>query len=160
MAENAYQNAAPYLTSYAVFPKFETLVASKQAWTGLSPAEQAAMRQAVADTRGHSGQLASREALELTQLCQQGVVLDRPTAAQLGALARGAVTAGPVSAAAAAVERQIRALPGTGVQPNATAMPAGCRVAGDAATATAIHRVLTPTVATRAEARYRRAPTW
>ena len=144
VAENAYQTSAPYLTSYAVFAKFETLAASKQAWTRLSPAEQAAIRQAVADTRTHSGQLASRETLELTQLCQQGVVLDRPTTAQLGALARA--TAGPASAAAA-VERQIRALPGSGAQPDATGVPAGCRVAGDAATATAIHQVLTPAAA-------------
>jgi len=147
VAENAYQTSAPYLTSYAVFPKFETLVASKHAWAGLSPAEQTAMRQAVADTRRHSGQLASREALELTQLCQQGVVLDRPTAAQVGALTQDTASAAPAGAAAAAVGRQIRALPGTGVQPNATGVPAGCRVAGDAATATAIHRVLTPTAA-------------
>ena len=105
------------------------------------------MRQAVADTRRHSGQLADRETLELTQLCQQGVVLDQPTAAQLAALARATATAAPASAAAAAVERQIRALPGTGAQPDATARPDGCRVAGDPATATAIHRVLTPAVA-------------
>ena len=45
------------------------------------------------------------------------------------------------------MDRQIRALPGTGVQPDATGMPAGCRVAGDAATATAIHQVLTPAFA-------------
>src|SRR5262249_7202753 len=75
------------------------------------------------------------------------VVLDRPTAAQLGALARDTATAGPASAAAAAVVRQIRALPGTGVQPDATGLPGACRVAGDAATATAIHQVLTPAVA-------------
>jgi hypothetical protein len=144
IAENAYQTAAPYLTSYAVFPKFETLVASKKAWATLSPSEQAAIRQAVADTRGHSGRLADREAQELTQLCDQGVVFDRPSAAQLGALSRSAAGA---AAAAAAVARQIRALPGTGVQPNATGIPPGCRVAGDAATATAIHRVLTPALA-------------
>jgi TRAP-type C4-dicarboxylate transport system substrate-binding protein len=149
VAENAYQTTAPYLTSYAIFAKFETLVASKTAWTALSPADQAAMRQAVADTRRHSGQLASRETLEFTQLCQQGVVVDRPTAAQLGALAQGTATAGPASTAAAVVERQIRALPGTGAQPDATGIPAGCRIAGDAATATAIHQVLTPTLAHR-----------
>lgn len=147
IAENAYQTAAPYLTSYAVFPKFETLVASKKAWAALSPAEQAAMRQAVADTRGNSDRLADREAVELTQLCGQGVVLDQPTAAQLAALARSTATAAPASAAATVVERQIRALPGTGVQPNATGIAPGCRVAGDAATATAIHRVLTPALA-------------
>jgi TRAP-type C4-dicarboxylate transport system substrate-binding protein len=147
VAENAYQNSAPYLTSYAVFPKFQTLVASKKAWTGLNPADQAVMRQAVADTRRHSGQLESRETLELTQLCQQGVVLDRPTAAQLGALARATATAAPADVSAIAVGRQIRALPGTGMRPDATGAPAGCRFAGDAATATAIHRVLTPTVA-------------
>ena len=108
IAENAYQNAAPYLTSYAVFPKFETLVASKKAWAALPPAAQAAMRHAAADTRRHSGQLADREMLELTQLCQQGVVLDQPTTAQLAGLAHSTATAAPASAAAAAIERQIR----------------------------------------------------
>lgn len=147
VAENAYQSVAPYLTSYAVFSKFETLVASKQAWKALSLAEQTAIRQAVAGTRVHSDQLASRETLELTQLCQQGVVLDRPTAAQLGMLAQSAATANPASAAAAVVERQIKALPGTGAQLDATARPGGCRVAGDVATAAAIHQVLTPTAA-------------
>jgi TRAP-type C4-dicarboxylate transport system substrate-binding protein len=144
IVENAYQTAAPYLTSYAVFPKFETLVASKKAWAALPSADQAAIRQAVADTRAHSGQLASREALELTRLCQQGVVLDQPTAAQLGVLAQDAGTAAPAGAAAPAVERQIRALPGTGVQPDATGVPTGCRVAGDAPSAAAIHQVLMP----------------
>jgi TRAP-type C4-dicarboxylate transport system substrate-binding protein len=144
IVENGYQTAAPYLTSYAVFPKFETLVAGKRAWAALPPADQTAIRQAVADTRAHSGQLAFREALELTQICQQAVVLEQPTAAQLGVLARDAAAAAPASAAAAAVERQISALPGTGVQPRATAVPAGCRVARDAAAATAIHQVLTP----------------
>jgi hypothetical protein len=43
-----------------------------------------------------------------------------------------------------AVGQQIRALPGTGVQPDAIEVPAGCRVASDAPTAMAIHRVLTP----------------
>jgi hypothetical protein len=142
--ENGYQTAAPYLTSYGVFPKFETLVASKHAWAALPPADQAAIRHAVVDTRANSGQLASREALELTRLCQQGVVLDQPTAAQLGVLARDAATAAPAGAAAAAVDRQIKALPGTGVQPYTTGVPAGCRVAGDEASAAAIHQVLTP----------------
>jgi hypothetical protein len=149
IAENAYQTRAPYLTSYAVFPKFETLVASKKAWAALSQADQVAMRRAVADTERHSGQLASRETLELTQLCQQGVVLDQPTAAQLAALAKSTAPAGPAGPAAAAVEHRIRALPGTGVQPNATKAPAGCRVAGDADTAMAIHRVLTPALSHR-----------
>jgi TRAP-type C4-dicarboxylate transport system substrate-binding protein len=147
IAENAYQNVAPYLTSYAVFAKFETLVASTKAWAALSPADQAVMKQAAADTRRHSGQLATREALKLSPLCLQGVVLDRPTATQLAALARSTATAAPANAAAVAVARQIRALPGTGAQPDATARPDGCRVAGDAATATAIHRVLTPALA-------------
>ena len=147
VAENAYQTAAPYLTSYGVFSKFQTLVASKRAWSALPVADQALIRQAAVDTRAHSGQLAYREALKLTQLCQQGVVLDQPTAAQLGTLARDAAAAAPAGAAAAAVDRQIRALPGTGVQPYATGVPAGCRVASDAASAAAIHQVLTPAVA-------------
>jgi TRAP-type C4-dicarboxylate transport system substrate-binding protein len=147
IAENAYQDAAPYLTSYAVFPKFETLVASKKAWAALPSAVQAAMRQAAADTRRHSAALADRETLKLAGLCQQGVVLDQPTTAQLAALAHATATAGPASATAAATERQIRALPGTGPQPYAITTPDGCRVAGDAATAAAIHRVLTPALA-------------
>ncbi len=147
VGENSYQTEAPYLTSYAIFAKFQTLVASKQAWAGLNPAEQAAVRQAVADTRGHSAQLASRETLELTQLCPQGVVLDRPTEAQLGALVQATAKASPASAAAVAIARQIRTLPGTGPQLNATAQPASCRVAGDAVTAAAIHKVLTPAAA-------------
>jgi TRAP-type C4-dicarboxylate transport system substrate-binding protein len=144
LAENAYQNEAPYLTSYAVFPKFQTLVASKRAWSTLPVADQALIRQAVVDTRRNSGRLADREALKLTQLCQQGVVLDQPTAAQLSALARDAAAVAPADAAAATVVRQIRALPGTGAQPYATGVPAGCRVASDAASAAAIHQVLTP----------------
>ena len=114
IVENDYQTTAPYLTSYGIISKFETLVASKRAWAALPSADQAAIRHAVADTRRHSGQLATREALELTRLCQQGVVLDQPTVAQLGTLARAAATAAPANAAAAAMERQIKALPGTG----------------------------------------------
>ena len=114
IVENDYQTTAPYLTSYGIFSKFETLVASKRAWAALPSADQAAIRHSVADTRAHSGQLAYRGALELTRLCQQGVVLDQPTAAQLGTLAQAAATAAPADAAAAAVERQIKALPGTG----------------------------------------------
>jgi len=146
--ENSYQTSAPYLTSYAVFPKFETLVAGKQAWAALPAADQAAFRRAIADTRGHAGQLAFREALELTRLCQQGVVLDQPTATELRALTKAATVA-PASAAAAAVERQVSALPGTGAQPDATGVPTGCRVAADSASAAAIHQVLTPSSGAR-----------
>ena len=149
IVENNYQTTAPYLTSYGIFSKFETLVPSKRAWAALPSADQAAIRHSVADTRAHSGQLASREALELTRLCQQGVVLDQPTVAQLGTLARAAATAAPAGAAAAAVERQIRALPGTGVEPDAAGVPAGCRVAGDAPSAAAIHQVLMPATSVR-----------
>jgi TRAP-type C4-dicarboxylate transport system substrate-binding protein len=147
VAENAYQTSAPYLTSYAVFAKFETLVAGKKTWARLSPADQAAIRRAVADTRRHSDGLATRENGELIQLCQQGVVIDRPTAAQLGALVQSAARAAPATAAAASVARQIEALPGSGAKPDATGIPGGCRIAGDADTATAIHRVLTPALA-------------
>jgi TRAP-type C4-dicarboxylate transport system substrate-binding protein len=147
VAENAYQTSAPYLTSYAAFGKFETLVAGQKAWAGLSPADQAAIRQAAADTRRHSAGLADRENSELIQLCLQGVVVDRPTAAQLATLVRSTATAAPSSAAAAAVERRIKALPGTGAQPDATGVAPGCRIAADAPTATAIHRVLTPALA-------------
>jgi TRAP-type C4-dicarboxylate transport system substrate-binding protein len=142
--ENAYQNQAPYLSSYAALAKFEILAASKKAWAGLSPADQAVLRQAVADTRAHSSQLASREDLELTQLCGQGVVIDQPSAAQLTALARAAAASAPSGAAVESVAKQIAAIPGTGSQLHASDAPSGCRVATDAPSATAIHQVLSP----------------
>ena len=91
---NSYNAEAPYLTSYALIPKFETLVATRRAWLALTAAQRAAVRQAIADTL-HSalGSLPGSETQNLEQLCNHGVVLDEPSPAQLAALAREAGTA-------------------------------------------------------------------
>ena len=139
---DAYESEAHYLTAYGMFAKFEVLVASKGAWSALPSADQAVIRHAIADTQGNSGGVGNNEALTLTQLCQQGVVLDQPTSAQLNALSRAAAGATPASPDVSAVARLIAALPGTGPQPDAIPVPQGCRVAADAAEATRIHSAL------------------
>jgi TRAP-type C4-dicarboxylate transport system substrate-binding protein len=144
IGENGYQSAAPYLAAYGMFAKFEVLVAGKRAWSALPAADQAVIKRAIADTRGNSGDVGNREALTLTRLCQQGVILDQPTSAQLTALSRTAAAAAPAGPAVTAVTQRISALPGTGPQPDAIPVPQGCRVAADATQATQIHRVLSP----------------
>ena len=39
-----------------MFPKFDTIVASRSAWRKLTAAQQTAIRQAAADTLAHAGQ--------------------------------------------------------------------------------------------------------
>jgi TRAP-type C4-dicarboxylate transport system substrate-binding protein len=138
---NFYNEDASYLTAYGIFPKFDTIAASASAWRNLTGAEQAAMRQAAADTLAHADRTVTPlEQHELTYLCSNGLVLDEPSAAQLAALASEASSAAPAGAAADAMTRMIRAaIPGTGPQPVAVAPPPGCRVAGTAAEAIALH---------------------
>ena len=97
MLDNSYNADASYLTSYAVIPKFETIVATRAAWHALTAAQRAAIRRAAADTLAHARQLPDRESQELAGFCAGGLVLDAPSPAQLAALARetsGAVPAG------------------------------------------------------------------
>ena len=63
--DNSYNADASYLTSYAVIPKFETIVATRAAWRALTAPQQAAIRQAAADTLAHARQLPVRESQEL-----------------------------------------------------------------------------------------------
>jgi TRAP-type C4-dicarboxylate transport system substrate-binding protein len=140
-----YNAEASYLTSYAVFPKFETIVASKSAWQALTAAQQAAIRQAAADTLIHARQVPDRESQELAGLCRGGLILDAPPPAQLAALARETSGATPAGAQVAAMGQMIRAeIPGTGPQPDPLPLPSGCRTAGTTAQAIALHRLSVP----------------
>jgi TRAP-type C4-dicarboxylate transport system substrate-binding protein len=135
---NSYNAEAPYLTTYGLFPKFETIVATKSAWAALARAEQAAFRQAVADTLVNSRQVPVREDTELTTLCTGGLVLDQPSTAQLSALSQAAMRAAPAGAQVASMIGKIRStIAGTGPQLDAVSPPAVCHVAHTVAEATA-----------------------
>ena len=142
---NSYNRDASYLTGYAMFPKLDTIVASRTAWRKLTAAQQTAMRQAAADTLAHAGQtVTSLERHELAGLCAGGLVLEEPSSAQLAALAQWAASAAPAGAQAAAMTQMIKAaVPGTGPQPDAVPPPPQCRAASTAAQAIALHRLST-----------------
>jgi TRAP-type C4-dicarboxylate transport system substrate-binding protein len=142
---NSYNAEAPYLTSYALIPKFETLVATRRAWQALTAAQRAAVRQAIAATLAHAQQvLWVREFDELGQLCGSGMVLDQPSPGQLAALAHDAGSP-PASAKVAAMMRMIRAgVPGIGPQVSPIPVPAQCRTAQTVAQAISLHRLSLP----------------
>jgi TRAP-type C4-dicarboxylate transport system substrate-binding protein len=142
---NSYNAEAHYLTSYAPFPKFETLVATRQAWLALTPAQRTAVRQAIAATLVHARTaLPGNEGQDLARLCTNGVILDEPSSAQLAALASEA--GGPTAnAEVAATIRMIRAdVPGTGPQLSPISLPTPCRTAQTLAQAVALHRLSVP----------------
>ena len=127
---NSYNAEAPYLTTYGLFPKFETIVATKSAWAALTRAQQAAIRQAAADTLVNSRQVPARESAELETLCSAGLVLDQPSIAQLAALSAATTSATPAGTEIAKLVREIRSqIPGTGPQLDAVSPPAQCHVA-------------------------------
>jgi TRAP-type C4-dicarboxylate transport system substrate-binding protein len=145
MLGNSYNVEAPYLTSYAWIPKFDTLVATQRAWLALTTAQRAAVRQAITDTLAHArAALARNEGQDLATLCTNGVVLDEPSRAQLAALAREA-GGPPTGAAVAAMTRMIRAdVPGTGPQLSPIPVPTRCRTAQTLAQALALHHLSVP----------------
>jgi TRAP-type C4-dicarboxylate transport system substrate-binding protein len=135
---NDYNVEAPYLTTYGLFPKFETIVATKAAWAALTRAEQTAFRQAVVDTLVNSRQVPVRENTELTTLCAAGMVLDQPSTAQLSAISGAAMRATPAGAQVASMIGKIRStIAGTGPQLEAVTPPASCLVAHTVAEARA-----------------------
>jgi TRAP-type C4-dicarboxylate transport system substrate-binding protein len=150
ISSNSYNAEAHYLTSYALFPKFETLVATRQAWLALTPAQRTAVRQAIAATlgRAHTA-LPGNEGQDLARLCTNGVILDEPSPAQLAALAREA--GGPTAnAEVAATFRMIRAdVPGTGPQLSPIPVPTPCRTAQTLAQAISLHRLGLPARSSR-----------
>ena len=141
---NSYNMDASYLTRYGMFPKFQTVVATKSAWQKLTVAQQTTMRQAAADTLAYADRtVAPREQHELAGLCASGLVLDELSPAQLAALARAAASAAPATAQIAAMTQMIKAaVPGTGPQPSAVPPPPQCRIASTTTQAIALHRRL------------------
>lgn len=142
---NSYNADASYLTSYAVIPKFETIVATRAAWRALTASQQAAIRQAAADTLARARQVPARESEELAGFCAGGLVLDEPSSAQLAVLAGETSDAVPAGAQVGAMVRMIRAtVPGTAAQPSPIPLPPPCRIASTAAQAIALHRLAVP----------------
>jgi Bacterial extracellular solute-binding protein, family 7 len=140
IVSNSYNAEAPYLSSYAVAPKFETIVATRAAWAALTASQQAAIRLAAKDTVANSQALPDRETAELTGLCQGGLVLDEPSHAQFTTLVRAAKRATPPSAQVAAMMHLIgSAIPGTGPRSMALPPPTGCHVAHSVAQAHSLH---------------------
>jgi TRAP-type C4-dicarboxylate transport system substrate-binding protein len=142
---NSYNAEAPYLTSYALIPKFETLVATRRAWQALSTGQRAAVRLAIADTLDHARTaLAGNEGQDLARLCSTGMILDEPAPAQLATLAREAGAA-PANAEVSAMMRTIRAdVPGTGPQLSPIPVPGPCRTAQTVAQAISLHGLSAP----------------
>jgi TRAP-type C4-dicarboxylate transport system substrate-binding protein len=143
---NFYYEEASYLTASGFFPKLDTIVATKTAWQKLTAAQQAAMRQAAADTLAYADRtLASREQHDLAELCVGGLVLDEPSPAQLAALAHATAGAAPAGAQATAITQMIKTdVPGTGPQPSAVTPPPQCRTASTTAQAMALHDLKAP----------------
>ena len=143
----SYNAKASYLTSWAMFPKFETIVASKSAWRALTAAQQTAIKQAAADTVAHARQVPAREQQELAGLCSSGLVVDAPAPGQLAVLARETAGTVPAGSQVAAMIRMIRAdVPGTGPQVSAIPLPPQCRTASTPAQAIALHDLSVPSV--------------
>ena len=117
---NRYFVHAKNITGYALFPRIDTLVASSSAWEELSDAERSAVRAAAADTARFSSTLPDRDAESIGRLCEQGVRIATPTAAQLAALADAAEPARASlrdDPATAELMRLLETTPGTGPKP-------------------------------------------
>lgn len=127
---NAYYTVAPYLSSYAIFPKFESIVISRRTWNKLSGSQRAAVTAAAADTvRAAQTQVPGQEGRALSQLCQAHVHVATPTATQLRQLAQAAQPAARALVSdpvARSVIAAIRALSGAGPQANPSLLPASC----------------------------------
>ncbi|HEY3613775.1 MAG TPA: TRAP transporter substrate-binding protein DctP, partial [Gaiellales bacterium] len=136
---NAYSTRATYLSAYAVFPKFASIVVARATWQRLSPAQRTAVRAAAADTVAAAGrELPAQQRTELAQLCRAHVKITRATRAALATLQEASEPslAGLVAdPASAGVLTALYRLPGAGAQPLATPLPAACRAGGAAAPA-------------------------
>ena len=134
---NSYAGAAPYLTGFAVAGKFQVVAVSERAWSKLDKAQREALREAARAAVEHARGLPERERRELAALCRAHAVVTRSSDAQVAAIAAAAkVDPGAYAAAAA----RLAEVPGTGAQPLAGELPAGCTAARDAQTAIAAVR--------------------
>jgi TRAP-type C4-dicarboxylate transport system substrate-binding protein len=122
--DNSYGVLAPYLTSYAVFPKFQSLVLSARAWAKLSDDQRSILRAAARDVVAAAKAIPAQEVAQLAQLCRSGVHVVTPSTAQLEALADAAAPA--AAGLDAKVAAALRALPGSGPHAQATRLPQDC----------------------------------
>jgi TRAP-type transport system periplasmic protein len=121
-----YAHPAPYLTAFAIGAKFQVIAVSERTWAKLSDAQRAAVREAAQATVAHMRGLPRAEQRELADLCREGAVITRSSAAQVAAIAAaGKVDPSGYAAAAAALAK----VPGTGPQPLAGDVPSACTAA-------------------------------
>jgi len=124
---NNYEHYAQHITSFALFDRVDTLVASAAAWKRLPGSLQDAVRAAADDTVRFASSLPERDSKDLVDLCHNGVRVTTPTATDLRAIAaatepvRAALRA---DSAAGPVLRLLEATPGTG--PRALPTPSAC----------------------------------
>lgn len=140
-SENSYNVPAPYLTSFALIPKFEVLAANGAFWKRLSPAVQRLLQDAATATVTHAGtDVPKREAAQLQLLCQGGAVVVRPTVAGLQDILAAAERSRPTDAADTALMTRISAAIGAAApEPDAAPLPSACRTASTAAAAVKLH---------------------
>jgi TRAP-type C4-dicarboxylate transport system substrate-binding protein len=142
IGENSYNVRAPYLTSFALIPKFEILAAAKRAWARLSGDDHKIVEAAAAETLAHASEhLVPDEGRELSQLCATGTVLVRPSPQALQDMADKTQSAdAPDAATRQALAKMLAAVPGLGVHVFASSAPAGCPVAATAQQARALRQ--------------------
>ncbi len=128
--DNGYYRLAHYLSAYAIFPKFHSIVLSRSTWTGLSQDQRSAVQRAVADTLAQAARkVPVQEEHALQQLCDLDVVVTVPRAGQLESLYEAArvvdqrISSDP---AAANVLAAIQSLPGAGPKAAASPVPEAC----------------------------------
>lgn len=122
--DNSYGVHAPYLTSYAVFPKFQSIVLSSRAWAKLSEDQRSILRTAAGETVAAAKTIPTEEVAQLGQLCRSGVRVVTPTTEQLQALSDAAAPA--AAGLDAKVKAALLALPGSGPRVQATDVPKDC----------------------------------
>jgi TRAP-type C4-dicarboxylate transport system substrate-binding protein len=137
--DNNYQLVAPFLTSFALIPKFDALAASAQAWDRLSTEERDALSRAASATVSRiASTLDPDDQTDLAELCRTGLVIVRPASQALTGW-RAAAPATP-AAAAGMVDEITRALYNHGPTDDASALPTTCPVAASAGQARRMHR--------------------
>jgi len=144
LGQNGYDLAAPYLTSFALIPKFEVLAASSHSWHDLSEDDRSVLVDAGAETVAwEASRLAGDEANELSQLCDNGLVVVQPSAASLDAWRRAAPV--PDGAAARRVMTDIATdVPDSATGNEASVLPENCPVATSDTQARTLHQEAEP----------------
>jgi TRAP-type C4-dicarboxylate transport system substrate-binding protein len=141
IGDNSYYVRAPYLTSFALIPKFEIIAASTSAWAKLSAPDRSTLETAAAQTVANaSEQLPHDESRELSELCAHGLVVVRPSTEALQELSDAASSAAPSDAPTQrALATIAAAVPGLGPQAEASPVPSSCHVATNAEQARTLH---------------------